>query len=202
MTLPNNKPFRDSIEQYFTMNKDMKYLGEEGESYSVRTLNKQIIKMLPPRVRMAYIMSNGEEQDTKEDILDAMESLDTFVKLRKMVNASENAVSNKNNGGNQNSKNPTENPTVKPTKEATIRRRIRARSTKESTIGANAQTTNSQRASKATMAESQSTLMGQKQRRKLCSRKTPRTKPTLFKKKLKRTSPIIITLWKMKMITR
>jgi hypothetical protein len=44
MTLPNNKPFRNSIEQYFTMNKDMKYLGEEGESYSVCTLNKQIIK--------------------------------------------------------------------------------------------------------------------------------------------------------------
>jgi hypothetical protein len=50
--------------------------------------------MLPPRVRIEYIMSNGEEQNTKEDILDAMESLDTFVKLTKMVNASEKAVSN------------------------------------------------------------------------------------------------------------
>jgi hypothetical protein len=68
MTLPNNKPFRDSIEQYFTTNKDMKYLGEEGKSYSVCTLNKQIIKMLPPRVRMEYIMSNGEEQNTEEDV--------------------------------------------------------------------------------------------------------------------------------------
>jgi hypothetical protein len=50
------------------MNKDMKYLGEKGESYSVCTLNKQIIKMLPPRVRMEYIMSNGEEQNTEEDV--------------------------------------------------------------------------------------------------------------------------------------
>jgi hypothetical protein len=69
MTLPNNKPFHNSNKQYFMMNKDMKYLGEEGKSYSVCTLNKQIIKMLPPRVRMEYIMSNGEEQNTKEDIL-------------------------------------------------------------------------------------------------------------------------------------
>jgi hypothetical protein len=53
---------------------------------------------------MEYIMSNGEEQNTKEDILDMMESLDTFVKLMKMVNASEKAVSNKRNGGNQNLK--------------------------------------------------------------------------------------------------
>jgi hypothetical protein len=104
MTLPSNKPFRDSIKQYFTMNKDMKYLGEEGKSYSVHTLNKQITKMLPLRVWMEYIMSNGEEQNTKEDILDAMESLDTFVKLTKMGNASEKAVSNKSNDGNQNLK--------------------------------------------------------------------------------------------------
>jgi hypothetical protein len=68
MTLPNNKPFRNSIERYFTMNKDMKYLGEEGKSYSVCTLNKQIIKMLPPRVWMENIMSNGEEQNTEEEM--------------------------------------------------------------------------------------------------------------------------------------
>jgi hypothetical protein len=86
------------------VNKDIKYLGEEGKSYSVCTLNKQIIKMLPPRVRMEYIMNNGEEQNTEEDILDMMESLDTFIKLMKMVNASKKAVSNKRNGGNQNLK--------------------------------------------------------------------------------------------------
>jgi hypothetical protein len=33
MTLPNSKLYRDSIEQYFTINKDMKYLGEKGKSF-------------------------------------------------------------------------------------------------------------------------------------------------------------------------
>ncbi len=50
---------------------------------------------------MEYIMNGGETKDGKEDIPEAMDSLDTFVKLTKMVNASEKANSNKN-GGNQN----------------------------------------------------------------------------------------------------
>jgi hypothetical protein len=79
----------------------MKYLGEKGESFMTRVINKQIIKMLPPRIRMEYIMNGGEIKDGKEDILEAMDSLDTFVILTKMVNASEKANSNKN-GGNKN----------------------------------------------------------------------------------------------------
>ncbi len=47
---------------------------------------------------MEYIMNGGKTKDGKEDILDAMDSLDTFVKLTKMVNASEKANSNKNGG--------------------------------------------------------------------------------------------------------
>ena len=96
MTLPNGKLFRDSIEQYFTINNDMKYLGEKGESFTTRVINKQIVKMLPPKIRMEYIMSGGKTLDINEDILEAMEGLDTFVKLTKMVNASEKAISNKN----------------------------------------------------------------------------------------------------------
>ncbi len=100
LTLPNGKLYRDAIEQYFTINKDMNYLGEKGESFTTRVLNKQIIKMLPPRIRMEYIMNGGETKNGKEDILEAMDSLDTFVKLTEMVNASEKVNSNKN-GGNQ-----------------------------------------------------------------------------------------------------
>ncbi len=46
-------------------------------------------------------MNGGKTKDSEEDILEVMDSLDTFVKLNKMVNASEKANSNKN-GGNQN----------------------------------------------------------------------------------------------------
>jgi hypothetical protein len=31
MTLPSGKLYRHSIKQYFTINKDMKYLGEKGQ---------------------------------------------------------------------------------------------------------------------------------------------------------------------------
>jgi hypothetical protein len=101
MTLPNGKSYRDAIKQYFTINKDMIFLGEQSESFRICKLNKQIIKMLPPRIRMEYIMNNGETLDDEEEILEAMDGLDTFVKLTKMVNAWEKANSNKN-GGNQN----------------------------------------------------------------------------------------------------
>ncbi len=80
MTLLNGKLYRDAIERYFTINKDMKYLGEMGESFTTCVINKQILKMLPPRIRMEYIMNGGETKDGKEDILEAMDSLDTFVK--------------------------------------------------------------------------------------------------------------------------
>jgi hypothetical protein len=98
MTLRNGKSYRDAIEQYFTINKDMIFLGETSESFRIRELNKQIIKMLPPRIRMECIMNNGKTQDDKEEILEAMDGLDTFVKLTKIVNALEKANSNKNGG--------------------------------------------------------------------------------------------------------
>ncbi len=78
MTLPHGKLYRDSIQQYFTSNKDMKYLGEKGKSFTTRVINKQIIKMLPPRIRMEYIMNSGKTKDDEEDILEAMEGLDTL----------------------------------------------------------------------------------------------------------------------------
>ncbi len=73
---------------------------KKGKSFTTCIINKQIIKMLPPRIRMEYIMNSGETKDDEEDILEAMDGLDTFVKLTKMVIASEKA--NSKNGGNQN----------------------------------------------------------------------------------------------------
>jgi hypothetical protein len=144
MTLPNGKLYRDSIKQYFTINKDMKYLGEKGESFMTRVINKQIIKMLPPRIRMEYIMNSGETKDDKEDILEAMDGLDTFVKLTRCSmlqrKLTQRMVETKTRTRRRN---PTENPMAKPIKEAAIRRRIHAKSMKESMTGANAQTTHS-----------------------------------------------------------
>jgi hypothetical protein len=42
MKLPNYKKLHDSIEQYATINKNMKFLREEGKSFIMRGLNKQI----------------------------------------------------------------------------------------------------------------------------------------------------------------
>ena len=52
MKLPNDKKLHDAIEQYMTINKNMKFLGEEGKSFTVRELNKQIKKMLTPQMRL------------------------------------------------------------------------------------------------------------------------------------------------------
>jgi hypothetical protein len=48
MKLPNDKKLHDAIKQYATINKNMRFLGEEGESLTMRELNKQIKKMLTP----------------------------------------------------------------------------------------------------------------------------------------------------------
>jgi hypothetical protein len=136
-------------------------------------------------------------------ILDAMESLDTFVKLTKMVNASKKAVSNKSNGGNQNSKKFNNKFNRGPIREATISRKaIHAKSTRESMTRENAQTINSPRTTKRTMVESLSILKELKPRRKLHSRRIPRTKPTSFEKRESQAWEIFMTLYKTKTITR
>jgi hypothetical protein len=48
MKSPHDKKLHDTIEQYATINKNMKFLGEEGKSFTMRELNKQIKKMLTP----------------------------------------------------------------------------------------------------------------------------------------------------------
>ncbi len=52
MKLPNDKKLRGAIDQYATINKNMKFLGEEGKSFTMRELNKQIKKMLTPQMRL------------------------------------------------------------------------------------------------------------------------------------------------------
>jgi hypothetical protein len=135
-----------------------------------------------------------------------MDSLDTFVKLTKMVNASEKANSNKNGGNqNENSKKKSSNkyPTERPIMEATISKPPNhAKSMRESIPGANAQTINSSRTTSGTMVESQSTLREPKPRRKRLSRRNPRTKPTSFEKRESQAREIIMTLYKTKTITR
>ncbi len=66
MTLPNGKLYRNSIERYFTINKDMKYFGEKGKSFMTCIINKQIIKMLPPRIRMECIINSGKPRMMKK----------------------------------------------------------------------------------------------------------------------------------------
>jgi hypothetical protein len=40
MKLPNDKKLCDAIEQYVTINKKIKFLGEEGKSFTMSELNK------------------------------------------------------------------------------------------------------------------------------------------------------------------
>jgi hypothetical protein len=100
-------------------------------------------------------------------------------------------------------RNPTTNPMERPVREATISRKaIHVESTRESMTGANAQTINSPRTLRGTMVESLSILKELKQRRKLHSRRNPRTKPTSFKKRESQAWENFRTLYKTKTITR
>ncbi len=81
MKLPNYKKLRDTIEQYATINKKMKFLGEDGESFTIRVLNKQIKKMLTPRMKLEYIKLGGDTLNDKKAILAAMDKLDTYTKI-------------------------------------------------------------------------------------------------------------------------
>ncbi len=81
-------------------------------------------------------------------------------------------------------RNPTTNPTEMPIMEATISKPPNhAKSTRESILGANAQTINSPRTTRGTMVDSQSTLREPKPRRKCLSRRNPRMKRTSFEKR-------------------
>jgi hypothetical protein len=51
------------------------------------------------------------------------------------------------------------------------------------------------------MVESQSKLRKPKPKKKRCSKRNPRTKPTSFKKKESQARTITMTLYKTKMIT-
>ncbi len=55
MKLPNDKKLCDTIEGYATINENMKFLREEGKSFTMRELNKQIKKMLTPQMRLEYV---------------------------------------------------------------------------------------------------------------------------------------------------
>jgi hypothetical protein len=77
MKLPNYKKMRDTIEQYATINKSMKFLGEDGKSFTMRELNKQIKKMLTPQMRLEYFKLGGGTLNDNKTILAAMDKLDT-----------------------------------------------------------------------------------------------------------------------------
>jgi hypothetical protein len=89
MKLPNHKKLRDAIEQYATINKNMKFLGDEGKSFTMRELNKQIKKMLTPRMRLEHLKLGGDTLNNKKAILAAMDMLDTYAKMNREIAESE-----------------------------------------------------------------------------------------------------------------
>jgi hypothetical protein len=66
MKFPNDKKLHDAIKQFVTINKNMLLLGVEGEFFTIRELNKQITKMLTPRMKFEYVkLGVGTLNDTK-----------------------------------------------------------------------------------------------------------------------------------------
>jgi hypothetical protein len=51
----------------------MKSLREEGESFTMRELNKQIKKMLTPQMRLEYVKLGGDTLNNKKAILATMD---------------------------------------------------------------------------------------------------------------------------------
>jgi hypothetical protein len=73
MKLPNDKKLHDAIERYVTINENMKFCGEEGKSFTMRELNKQIKKMLTPQMRLEYVKLGGDTLNNKKAILATMD---------------------------------------------------------------------------------------------------------------------------------
>jgi hypothetical protein len=103
MKLPNDKKLCDAIEQYTTINKNMKFLGEEGKSFTMRELNKQIKKMLRLQMRLEYIKLGGDTLNDKMAILAAMDKLDTYAKMKREITELEQKQKNNNENANEKS---------------------------------------------------------------------------------------------------
>ena len=73
MKLPNDKKLCDTIKWYATINENIKFLGEEGKSFTMRELNKQIKKMLTPQMRLEYVKLGGDTLNNKKAILATMD---------------------------------------------------------------------------------------------------------------------------------
>jgi hypothetical protein len=89
MKLPNDKKLCDANEQHVTINKNIKFLGEESNSFTMRELNKQIKKMLTPQMRLEYIKLGGDTLNNKMAIITAMDKLDTYAKMNREIAESE-----------------------------------------------------------------------------------------------------------------
>jgi hypothetical protein len=56
LKLPEEQDLRASVDRLFAINRDIPYLGTGGEELSGKMLNKILIKILPSRVMIEYIM--------------------------------------------------------------------------------------------------------------------------------------------------
>jgi hypothetical protein len=72
----------------------MKLLGEEGESFTLRELNKQIKKMLTPRMRLEYVKLGGDTLNDKNVILAAIDKLGIYAKTNREIAESERKKKN------------------------------------------------------------------------------------------------------------
>jgi hypothetical protein len=103
MKLPNDKKLCDMIEQYATINENMKFLREEGKSFTMRELNKQIKKMLTLRMRLEYVKLGGDTLKDKKAIIAAMDKLDTYAKMNREIAELEQKQKNGNENANEKS---------------------------------------------------------------------------------------------------
>jgi hypothetical protein len=88
------KKLCDAIERYKTINKNMKFLGEGGESFTTTELNKEIKKMLTPQMRLEYVKLGGDTLNNKKAILAAIDKFDTYAKMNKEIAESEQKQKN------------------------------------------------------------------------------------------------------------
>jgi hypothetical protein len=100
MKLPNDKKLHGAMVRYATINKKMKFLGEEGKSFTMRELKKQIKKMLTPQIRLEYVKLGGDTLKDKMFILAAMDKLDTYAKMNREIAESKQKQKNGNENAN------------------------------------------------------------------------------------------------------
>ena len=90
--IPSDQPLRHSVDRFFAINRELTYLGTDGEPYSVQQLNKILIKALPIIAMAKYVENGGDKLTSETEVTQAIRLVNTYLILQKKVQAHQREV--------------------------------------------------------------------------------------------------------------